>query len=308
MKTITPNYYVNFKCIAEQCRHNCCVGWEIDIDPDTLARYKRVAGALGTRLQAEIDEENHCFRLDDRERCPFLNTKGLCDIITELGEDALCQICSDHPRFRNYFSNHTEMGLGLCCEQAARLILTQQQPFALSEIPPTNDAAERAFLDLRAKLFEMIQNDRAPFSQRAGLLIAICSGKLPQKKIGEWAMFFQTLERLDPHWGVLLTQLATEEDLPSLSATWDQPSARLLLYFVYRHLSGAFEDKNLGARASFCVLSVQIIRALAALLQKRGMLTDDTFLELARLYSAEIEYSDENMVRILEILLSSCGN
>ncbi len=302
MKTITPNYYVNFKCIADRCRHSCCIGWEIDIDPDTLERYKRVSGSLGARLQTEIDEENNCFRLDAQERCPFLNEQGLCDIITELGEEALCRICADHPRFRNYFSSHIEMGLGLCCEEAARLILTQQEPFALSEAPQSNDPAERVFFDLRERLFKMIQMDQQPLSQRMGLLIAVCGGNLPQRTAAEWAKIFLGLEQLEPQWGTLLHQLCTEHRLPELSARWDALSARLLLYFVYRHLSGALEDQRLGARVAFCALSVQLIRSLAALLQKRGMLTTDSFLELARLYSAEIEYSDENTEILLDLL------
>jgi len=302
MKTIMPNYYVNFKCIADRCRHNCCIGWEIDIDPDTLERYQRVSGDFGARLQAEINTQNNCFRLDEKERCPFLNRQGLCDIITELGEDALCQICADHPRFRNYFSNHVEMGLGLCCEEAARLILTQKEPFFLSEQPQTNDPAEQVFFDLRNRLFDMIQNDHIPFSQRVGLLTAVCGGRLPQKTAAEWGGNFQKLERLEPQWGALLAQLCSEHNLPQLSAQWDALSARLLLYFVYRHLSGALEDQRLGARAAFCALSVQMIRHLAALLQKRGMLTLDSFSELARLYSAEIEYSDENAEILLNLL------
>ena len=33
MKIIAPNYYPAFRCIADKCRHSCCIGWEIDIDP-----------------------------------------------------------------------------------------------------------------------------------------------------------------------------------------------------------------------------------------------------------------------------------
>ncbi|MBQ3084567.1 MAG: flagellin lysine-N-methylase [Clostridia bacterium] len=302
MKTITPNYYANFKCIADRCRHSCCIGWEIDIDPDTLERYQRVSGDFGARLRAEIDDQNNCFRLDEKERCPFLNQQGLCDIISTLGEESLCRICTDHPRFRNYFSSHIEMGLGLCCEEAARLILTQNEPFSLTELPQTNDPAERVFFDLRNRLFDMIQNDQVPFSQRLGLLPAVCGGGLPQKTASEWGRIFQRLEQLEPQWSTLLSQLCSEHNLPQLSTQWDNYSARLLIYFVYRHLSGALEDRRLGARAAFCALSVQMIRHLAALLQRRGMLTIDSFLELARLYSAEIEYSDENTEFLFDLL------
>ena len=37
---IKPNYYYEFKCIASDCRHNCCIGWKIDIDDETEINYK----------------------------------------------------------------------------------------------------------------------------------------------------------------------------------------------------------------------------------------------------------------------------
>ena len=30
-----PSYYEKFHCIADQCKDNCCYGWEIDIDEGT---------------------------------------------------------------------------------------------------------------------------------------------------------------------------------------------------------------------------------------------------------------------------------
>ncbi len=133
MKLIAPEYYTKFHCIADKCRHSCCVGWEIAIDPDKLVYYRSIEGEFGARLQKGIAEADDAaqFILDDEERCPFLNRTGLCDMITALGEDALCQICRDHPRFRNFYADRTEIGLGLCCEAAGELILSQQEKLTL---------------------------------------------------------------------------------------------------------------------------------------------------------------------------------
>ena len=38
MKITAPDYYSQFKCIADQCRHTCCVGWEIEVDDEGLER------------------------------------------------------------------------------------------------------------------------------------------------------------------------------------------------------------------------------------------------------------------------------
>ena len=46
MKVVVPNYYNQFKCIAEKCHHNCCIGWEIDIDDHACDRLGGARHAL----------------------------------------------------------------------------------------------------------------------------------------------------------------------------------------------------------------------------------------------------------------------
>ena len=90
---VVPEFYPAFHCTASACRHSCCVGWEVDVDEDTLAQYRQVSGPFGRRLAAGISAgASPHFRLDAQERCPFLNGDNLCDIILTLGEGALCQI------------------------------------------------------------------------------------------------------------------------------------------------------------------------------------------------------------------------
>lgn len=132
MIVYVPDYYPEFRCAAGNCGHTCCEGWEIDIDPDTLKKYEQMDGELGEKLKKSISlsPEPH-FLLSSGERCPFLTENRLCQLILEKGEDALCQICADHPRFRNYWSDRIEMGLGMACEEAARLILSSPHPMRL---------------------------------------------------------------------------------------------------------------------------------------------------------------------------------
>ena len=64
MKTVYPDYYNDFRCIADKCRHNCCIGWEIDIDHESLELYSSVEGDFGKRLRANISlEETPHFKL-----------------------------------------------------------------------------------------------------------------------------------------------------------------------------------------------------------------------------------------------------
>ena len=139
MKVRKPDYYDRFRCIAGACGDSCCIGWEIDINQEQRPIYeqfsKRYAeatdsrGELGRRMKTCIDWENGHFILQGKEeRCPFLNREKLCDLILELGEDSLCDICREHPRFYDWYDGLTEVGVGLCCEAAGRLILEKEEP------------------------------------------------------------------------------------------------------------------------------------------------------------------------------------
>lgn len=83
-----------------------------------------VCSASIAPADAQTGEPAH-FRLDAEERCPLLNDCNLCEVLLHLGEDKMAQICTDHPRYYEWFSDGREDGLGLCCEAAAELILAQ---------------------------------------------------------------------------------------------------------------------------------------------------------------------------------------
>ena len=203
MRLISPDYYPQFRSIADKSRHSCSIGWEIDNDPDTREKYRRVPGEFGARLNAAIEDgEVSCFRMlkvgqsptsdsdclqspsvastrpcaEGWPVCPMLNQSGLCDLITELGEDHLCQICADHPRFRSFFTDRTEIGLGMCCEEAARIILTREEPMRLIvlEDDGSEDALpkdEAALLALRGEMIDLMQDRARPIEARLAALL-----------------------------------------------------------------------------------------------------------------------------------------
>ncbi len=301
MKIVAPEYYPEFRCIADRCRHSCCIGWEIDVDPDRRDEYRRVPGPFGARLNAAIDDSGDaaCFRLGPDERCPMLNANGLCDLITELGEGALCQICADHPRFRSFFGDRTELGLGLCCEETARLILSRERPLRLitleddgaDEIP---DEEEEALLALREALLAVLADDATPLPEQLEELLRL--GGLPIPDLG-WQEIYRDLERLDPAWDAALGSL------PGLSAAPPQALTpafrRFCEYMLFRHLPGAMDDEDVPGRVAFCVLSTRVLMALCA--AKPGCTLADC-IEFARMYSAEVEYDEDNIAALLDAL------
>lgn len=315
MKYIALHFYTDFHCIADRCRHTCCAGWEIDIDEEALATYQSITGAFGERLSnsVEITENGASFRLDAQERCPFLNANNLCDIVLTLGEDALCQICRDHPRFRNFFSDRTEIGLGLCCEAAGTLLLEQTERLRFIQLNNTKSEPnteptkeERDFFTFREKLFRVFQNRQYPILERLQSALALCGTALPSNSPAQWAEIFLRLERLDDTWTKVLCALQNApQEIRSvrLPAETDILFEHLAVYFVYRHLAGALEDGLLAARTAFSVLSVQMIANLCKLyFLEHGDLPLPAVAEFTRLYSSEIEYSQENTDALLAML------
>lgn len=292
MKIVAPDFYPDFRCRMGACRHTCCAHWEIDVDAETLARYQAVTGPFASRLAAGIDAESGGIRLAEGERCPFLNNDGLCEIILHLGEGALCQVCADHPRYRSFFSDRTEVGLGLCCEAAASLVLGHVGPWRLITIgedgePPREDEEEARLTALRDALFEQIGSGSAPVSDQVDALDVRC-GVTARRSLSDWASFLLTLERLDERWTVCLMHL---QDAPPSDAPQDeQPLRQLYQAMLHRHLPRALED---GDASGWLVWVNAMWRVVCAIARQTGDLPD-----AARLWSAEIEYSAENVEEI----------
>ena len=304
MKQFVPDYYFNFQCLMGDCAHTCCEGWEIDIDEDAMARYRAQGGEFGETLKKHIDEENGCFRLTEGNRCPFLNEKGLCEIIIRLGEGALCQICDDHPRFRTFFSDRVEIGLGLCCEAAARLILTRTEPMKLTELEDDGEEAfslsdeERAVLSFRDECLGIAQSRAIPLDERIGRLSALAGESRTQTDAEELIRFFLTLEVMNADWTKRLKALLKAPVRKrALSKEWEIPFEQLLCYMIFRLVSGAAEDGETKLRLKMALRVTELLRAMLFCAPKPCMAD---FLEIARLYSSEIEYSDENPQMLTE--------
>lgn len=299
MKTIIPNYYDNFKCIADKCRHNCCIGWEIDIDEDALEMYESFKGKFSKQLKDGIDYNDNyaCFKLDGKGRCAFLNKDNLCDIILNLGEDHLCQICADHPRFRNFYRNVTEIGLGLCCEEAGRIILGQDEDFELkfntNKEKLTDE--EEVFFDYKYSILHNLQKKELSLNDRISILLRDNDIEPSATDFSKWIDFYLSLERLDEAWTNLLCDMKkTDFEDVTLSDRFDRVFEKMLLYFIYRHLDDI--DEYMVHFAVFCVYFIsQICRYH---IKKYGNLQFEDIVEYARMYSCEIEYSDENITKI----------
>ncbi len=301
MKKATPNYYSRFKCIADKCKHSCCVGWEITIDNDTLKYYNSIGGELGNRLSKGISSEG-TFVLDGSKRCPFLNVSGLCDIITELGEEALCSICTEHPRFYNFYSDFCEVGLGMCCEHAAKIILESEEKFSLT-IPQdiSITAEERHFFLRRQSAFDILQDRSIGILQRVEKLCDEYGILLSDISLVEITKLFLLFEVLDDKWTQCLNKLMyfkLDTSFFKDRKLWI-PFEQFLCYLTYRNFD--MEKGNYYENVCFVCMGFLVVGSLCSMHKKAfSELKITDISEYARLFSSELEYSAENMQKIME--------
>ena len=287
MKLYAPKYYNEFKCIADRCRHSCCVGWEIDIDGDTLDRYASLKAGYGKKIIDTIDTEGtpH-FRLAEGERCPHLDGTGLCRIISELGEGYLCDICKEHPRFYNYTGASLETGLGMSCEEACRIILCSDDYRELVELGECD--GEEAFdidvVSLRNRIYSLLSDRARSYRERIDAICREFGVPSLDARDGEIRELFDSLEYLEPSHKELFKAYCARVSLP---CELEIKLERAFAYFVYRHCSEDVDTE--GYRASLC-LCVILERALAS----AAMALGESIEEAARVISEEIEYSEDN--------------
>ena len=315
-----PEYYRKFRCIAGKCSDSCCIGWEIDIDSSTLAHYRSVGGAFGKRLRDNISDGS--FILTPEERCPFLNSMNLCDIYTELGEDKLCQICSDHPRYFEWFGSVKEGGVGLCCEAAAELILTEDHILAEEDVPDEEceDCDNELFellLKARSEITDLLQNAELPEAVERVLAYAeelqynIDNGEyvLPEDTVPIAAEkadirgilgYYAELEPINGQWIPYILRCAElSDDRGGVDEEFLPYARRIAVYFIFRYfLKGVFDGEILS-RVKLAVLSSWVTAYLwKTEKSEKGKCPHEKRVSIAKDYSKEIEYCEENIAAL----------
>ena len=156
-------------------------------------------------------------------------------------------------------------------------------------------------LSLRSTLFSILQNKGKPLEERIQETLRSAHTVFPQKSISEWKRLLLSLEQLDPTWKETLDTLSPAEDKSRLGL--EKPLEKLFLYFLYRHTAEAQNKKDFSARVAFAYLGYYVIGLLCAEKKVRDGSCDlQDLAEIARRYSSEIEYSEENTEFLLDFL------
>lgn len=318
-----PDYFMDFNCIADKCKDSCCIGWEIDIDDEAKKKY----ASLSCELGREITEKtaHGYFPLQENGRCVFLDDFGLCRIISALGDGYLCDICREHPRYYGVGKHGIEGGLGLGCEEAARMILSLKRLPKIIEVErdiPYFDEDEYAdlcsyFQDrLTSSVFKFEIPDiagifRAYSSLADNAAFEVLStgkaAKIPKPAIRSLdadqikemlSSFFDILnecEALDDGWREALLY-ARKAPAESIIKSLDGMRG-VLYYFTHRYVREGVLDMSIGQRILFALLSSLTVSAISSVTE-----TSNKEVRAAVLYSKNIEYSTDNVDYILDRL------
>ena len=295
MKLFAPAYYKNFKCAAHRCTHSCCVGWEIDVDLATLSAYRRLSHPIGGDIRASIatGEDGAHFCLNPDGKCPHLDERGLCRIILALGEEALPEICREHPRFYNHVNGRLECGVGISCEVAAELVLSSdsyatfteiEEVFCECELPADFDVVAA-----REAIFVILSDRSLPYARREALIKDECHVSLALSR-EERAALLSELEYLDPAHESALSA-AFFAPVGGDTGESERLFERLLAYFIYRHASAAKTRRDFDVLVGVALL---LVRLFAAILSRSEL----TPVSAAVLLSEELEYSEDNLEAI----------
>jgi len=298
-----PEFYRRFRCTADRCTDSCCVGWEIDIDSDTYEKYK----ALPEEFQRNISVSDgiaHLVLTED-ERCPFLERNGLCRIILSHGEDMLCDICREHPRFYEWYGNFRDAGVGLCCEEAVRLLfegdgVLRYESVETEEIADdgTPDEVCKEIFALRNSLFASINERTLPLPERVKNCFAAVGVKDIEAPNSADAFYSECIEILremspfDEVWGEYIKALeATELETVKKRFSKFLSKERIryeksLSYFVFRHFIKACFDGDTLSHLKFAVMMTVFEILLDCV---NANLPFNT-----RYLSKQVEYSEEN--------------
>lgn len=346
-----PEYIERFRCIGGRCPDTCCAGWEVDVDEESCRYYESVPGAFGERLRKELRREEISgaemkredpgkeeggteegagfFPLTEEGRCPFLDRAGLCEIYTELGEESLCRVCTEYPRYYIDIGEYEQMDMSLSCIELCRIFLETEGPLRYlraetepsgDEIPEEEEAKLIELLALRNQAILLLQERGGTLSERLAEVAALFEGgeqlfTLRFEESGEELLErLSSLELLNACWTEQLRELrsflSSEEGglltgrLPE-NAAWEPLFTKLSVYFVFRYFIDACTGDTLERAFRLLLRSLRTIE-LMLLARQRSRGTEfgkEDIIELIHLYSREVEHSEENVERMKEALL-----
>ncbi|MBE7021149.1 MAG: hypothetical protein E7411_06935 [Ruminococcaceae bacterium] len=302
----TLKCFEDFKCVGGSCPDNCCIGWEIGIDKETLKKYK--SPPLYDFVKDRVDFSRSVIKLEADGRCPFLNKDNLCDIIINYGYDSISYICKKHPSFINEYEGECEYGYGLCCDEALRLLYKGEVKL--------EHKGGTFLLDLRNSLFDIICDKKLPFHKKASLFLDKISRAEDVLFFGEELSveteeetvkketllpFLEIIGKTEPiseEWTIRINKVKEkysqiEKELEGIRE--NEKYIKLFYYYTFRYLLKDTEENTLMGNGKLILILVLINMIFDAY----SLFSGDNFNN-TRLISKQMEYSMENISLLID--------
>lgn len=148
MRETEPFYYSEFKCIGNECIDNCCeFGWTIEVDDDTIEKYKNIEGEYKNTLLNSISDKKTIILKN--KSCPLLSENKLCSIYTNLGEEYMCKTCKIYPRYIGKYDNLLhQKSLCASCPIISEILVKCKEPIYFIENGDDLDESKNPLLNL----------------------------------------------------------------------------------------------------------------------------------------------------------------
>ena len=315
-RNITFNYCKDFKCVDKNCKHNCCTKWQIDIDGKTLKKYQVYVNdndnEFSKALRNGVDFSDRRFvmkTVNGEKRCAFLNDENLCEIIINLGENYLSKTCKVHPRFKTFLPDRIETGVSLACEEGARRLLTFHDKIALTD--NTEEPDDKTFIGslkkMRKDALRIVQDDKKDINERIDNLLTYYRFDKIKFYGADYKKVLNSLNILDSAWQKRIDKI----DIKNISVKKEYAHfvENLLSYFILKHLLRAQDRLDALSRIGFCVFGALTIYSIFI---NENNLNVEALIDIARAFSSEIEYDDDNIFTLLteieEYIIHNQGN
>jgi lysine-N-methylase len=260
------------------------------VDEEALEKYAFSSHHYADRVLKSIErEETPHFCLVGHDRCPHLDEQGLCKIITEMGEEYLCDICREHPRFYNDTPRGKEVGLGMACEEACRLILSTDDyadMIVVGRVAGEPYEIDFDSLSNRENIYEILLTDGLRYGEKRRKICEKYGVSLSLLTREKWRERLASLEYLEEAHRTLFQCF---DPAPPVQKKNEKVLDRALAYFVYRHVTETESDEEFRAALGFCLFCDGLLASLLCLNQGAP-----DAVTLARIVSEELEYSTNN--------------
>ena len=161
--------YDSFKCSADKCKFTCCAGWDVNVDDNTYNKWRECDKSYILKNIIKIDdedEEQYFVNKETRDVCPFLDKKGLCNIVKKDGEEYLSLTCKSFPRVENIFEDIKELTLSCACPEVVEIISNINEKINMVSEENYKFESNSKIFEIRERLVSIIQNNNFPLYKK----------------------------------------------------------------------------------------------------------------------------------------------